>query len=98
MFLYVVNSVSAMFRFYHCYLQICHQNYSQCNTFVWHFLPISNSDFYSYLIKLEHRKLGWKVLILKYDLGKSLRKEMCWKVAVTIKTIWLHIVKDEKCI
>ena len=24
------------------------------------------------LKELEHRKLGWKVLILKYDLGKSL--------------------------
>jgi len=28
------------------------------------------------LKELEHRKLGWKVLILKYDLGKSLSKEM----------------------
>ena len=26
--------------------------------------------------ELEHRKLGWKVLILKYDLGKGLSKEM----------------------
>ena len=25
---------------------------------------------------LEHRKLGWKVLILKNDLGKSLSNEM----------------------
>jgi len=24
-----------------------------------------------YLKELKHRKLGWKVLILKYDLGKS---------------------------
>jgi len=28
------------------------------------------------LKELEHRKLGSKVLILKYDLGKSLSKEM----------------------
>jgi len=28
------------------------------------------------LKELEHRKLGLKVLILKYDLGKSLNKEM----------------------
>jgi len=28
------------------------------------------------LKELEHSKLGWKVLILKYDLGKSLSKEM----------------------
>jgi len=34
---------------------------------------------------LEHRKLGWKVLILKYDLGKSLSKEMWCKMA-DIKT------------
>ena len=26
------------------------------------------------LKELEHRKLGWKVFILKYDLGKSLSK------------------------
>jgi len=33
------------------------------------------------LKKLEHRKLGWKVLILKYDLGKGLSKEMWCKMA-----------------
>jgi len=27
------------------------------------------------LKELEHRKLGWKALILKYDLGKSLEKK-----------------------
>jgi len=48
------------------------------------------------LKELEHRKLGWKVLILKYDLGKSLSKEMWCKMADT-KKIWLHILKDEKC-
>jgi len=32
---------------------------------------------------LEHRKLGWKVLILKHDLGKSLSKEMWCKMADT---------------
>jgi len=42
------------------------------------------------------QKLGWKVLILKYDLGKSLNKEMWCKMADT-KKIWLHIWKDEKC-
>jgi len=35
------------------------------------------------LKELEHRKLGWKVLILKYDLGKSLSKEMWCKMADT---------------
>jgi len=35
------------------------------------------------LKELEHRKLGWKVLTLKYDLGKSLRKEMWYKMADT---------------
>ena len=30
------------------------------------------SVFISLLLKdIEHRKLGWKVLILKYDLGKK---------------------------
>ena len=35
------------------------------------------------LKELEHRKLGWKVLILKYDLGKSLSKYMWCKTADT---------------
>jgi len=33
--------------------------------------------------ELEHRKLGWKVLILKYDLGSSLSKDMWCKMADT---------------
>ena len=37
------------------------------------------------LKELEHRKLGWKVLILKYYLGKSLSKEMWCKMAETKK-------------
>ena len=37
------------------------------------------------LKELEHRKLGWKVLFLKYDLGKSLSKDMCCKMAYTKK-------------
>ena len=37
------------------------------------------------LKELEHRILGWKVLILKYDLGKSLNKEMWCKMADTKK-------------
>jgi len=48
------------------------------------------------LKELEHGKLGWKVLILKYDLGKSLSKEMWCKMADTKKS-WLHILKDESC-
>jgi len=51
-----------------------------------------NLDFYisvrqpaKPLKELEHRKLGWKVLILKYDLGKSLSKEMRCKMADTKK-------------
>jgi len=47
------------------------------------------------LKELEHRKLGWKVLILNYDWGKSLSKEMWCKMADT-KRIWLHFLKDEK--
>jgi len=39
----------------------------------------------SHLKELEHRKLGWKVLILKYDLGKSLSKEIWCKMADTKK-------------
>ena len=42
------------------------------------------------------QKLGWKVPILKYELGKSLSKEMWCKMTDTNK-IWLHILKDEKC-
>jgi len=49
------------------------------------------------LKELEHRKLGWKVLILKYDLVKSLSKEMWCKMADTKKNVWLHILKDKKC-
>ena len=37
------------------------------------------------LKELEHRKLGWKLLFLKYDLGKSLSKEMWSKMADTKK-------------
>ena len=42
-------------------------------------------DNFSGLKELEHRKLGWKVLtsILKYDLGKSLSKEMWCRMADT---------------
>jgi len=35
------------------------------------------------LKELEHRKLGWKVFILKYDLGKTICKEMWCKIADT---------------
>ena len=48
------------------------------------------------LKELEHRKLGCKVLILKNNSGKSLSKEMWCKMADT-KKVWLHILKDEKC-
>jgi len=41
---------------------------------------MQNGFYFTLLLKmslkeLEHRKLGWNVLILKYDLGKSLSKE-----------------------
>jgi len=36
-----------------------------------------------YLKELEHRKLGWKVLILEYDICKSLSNEMWCKMADT---------------
>jgi len=45
--------------------------------------------------ELEHRKLGWKVLILKYDLGKSLSKEMWCKMADT-KILFYYIFKKMK--
>jgi len=35
------------------------------------------------LKELEHRKLGWKVLVLKFDLGKSLSKGIWCKMADT---------------
>jgi len=49
-----------------------------------------------YLKELEHRKLGWTVLILKYDLGKSLSKEMWCKMADT-ENILTTYFKDKKC-
>jgi len=45
-------------------------------------------------MELEHRKLGWKVLVLKYDLGKSLSEEMWCKMADTKKN---NFFKGEKC-
>ena len=51
---------------------------------------------YKMLKELEHRKLGWKVLILKYDLGKSLSKEMWFKMSDT-KTKLTTYLTDEKC-
>jgi len=48
------------------------------------------------LKEVEHRKLGWKVLILKYDLGKSLSKEMWCKMADTLTTYFkrwkMHVI------
>jgi len=46
------------------------------------------------------QKIGLKSTYLKklkYDLGKSLSKEMWCKMADTKKDFWLHILKDEKC-
>jgi len=51
---------------------------------------------YKMLMELDHRKLGWKVLILKYDLGKSLSKEMWFKMSDT-KTKLTTYLTDEKC-
>jgi len=42
---------------------------------------ISSSVNFVLLKELEHSKLGWKVLISKYDLGNSLSKEMECKMA-----------------
>jgi len=50
---------------------------------------------YDILKELEHRKLGWKVLVLKYDLGNSLSKEMWCKMADT-NTIFDYILKKKK--
>ena len=43
------------------------------------------------LKELEHRNLGWNVLILKYDLGKSLIKEMWCKMADTKKRLTTYL-------
>jgi len=52
----------------------------------------------SLLKEIEHKKLGWKVRILKYDLGKSLNKEMwiMWCKITDTNNVLLHILKDEK--
>jgi len=42
----------------------------------------------------EHRKLGWKVFTLKYDLRKSLSKEMWYKMTDTKKID--HMFKNMK--
>jgi len=39
------------------------------------------------LKELEHIRFGWKVLVLKYDLGKSASKEMWCKMADTKKSL-----------
>jgi len=54
-----------------------------CNKRTWIPKPILNNNWTLCLKELEHRKLGWKVLILKYDLGKSLTNEMWCKMADT---------------
>jgi len=42
---------------------------------------------FTILKELEHRKLGWKVLILKYDLGKK-----CVEIWLTLNNFWqVHI-------
>jgi len=46
-----------------------------------HLLIVYKFEVLLSLKELEHRKWGWKVLILKYDLGKSLSKEMWCKMA-----------------
>jgi len=47
------------------------------------------------LKELEHKKLDWKVLTLKYDLGNTLSKEMWCKMDDT-KNVF-DCIKDEKC-
>ena len=42
-------------------------------------------------MELEHRKLGWKVLFLKYVLGKSLSKEMWCDIADTKNILTTYI-------
>jgi len=44
---------------------------------------MANNLLFIKLKELEHRKLGWKVIILKYVLGKSLSREMWCKMADT---------------
>ena len=68
------------------------------SVFIWAalWMMAPGQHFTDILKELEHRKLGWKVLILKYYLGKTLSKGMWCKMA-DIKKNWLHILKDEKC-
>jgi len=47
----------------------------------------SANPAFPYLKELEHKQLGWKVLIQKYDLGKSLSKEIWCKMADTNKNL-----------
>jgi len=47
------------------------------------------STYFLFLKELEHRKLGWKVLILKYDLGKRKSEEMWCKMADTKKNDYI---------
>ena len=54
-----------------------------------------HKHMYVTLKELEHRKLGWKELIFKYDLSKSLSKEMRWNMADT-KEILDYIFKKMK--
>jgi len=61
---------------------------SKCYKLQGEVLPILN--------ELEHKKLGWKVLTLKYDLGKSLSRNVM-KNGMQLKKVWLNVLKDEKC-
>ena len=56
---------------------------------------LKDSMIYIGLKELEHKRLGWKVLILKYDLGQSLSKEMWCKMTDT-KTFLDYIFKKMK--
>jgi len=64
------------------------QNKQTIVVLVWNISLVYQLMHWKPLKELEHRQLGWKVLILKYDLGKSLSKEMWCKMADT-KNIWL---------
>jgi len=65
--------------------------YENGHEWAWKYKPLQEKNLSaiqlptSELKELEHKKLGWKVLNLKYDLGKSLGKEMWCKMADTKK-------------
>ena len=59
---------------------------------------LGNNNILTEFIKVARvQKLGWKVLILKYDLGRSLRKEMWCNMADTKKIDYIFKKMKNAC-